>query len=427
MSAQIETQTPRQKIQLQLMNLKQKQFTGKMDIRVSTAQTWSLYFNLGRLVWATGGAHKARRWRRCLGEYYPQINWEAISCKRTDDFTCWDYHLLAVLAKRKLITLEGASQVITNIAIEVLFDIFQKLESQPQPHKNLTHSCQIKCYLRERPSNDLILPPSCIVSIEQLIQKAQHNWQIWVKAGLKNCSPNLAPIIRKPILLKQQTPDHVYKNLVKLIQGKHTLRELAFLLKQDLLKLVRLLLPYLKQNLIGLKTIQDLAQPRLQEVEESTPQLSQLPNAKTNKKGVIACIDDSLQACLLMQNLLQEQGFTSLSIQDELQALPMLIQHQPDLIFLDLIMPIASGYEICTQIRRISQFKETPIVIVTAQDGIVDRMRTKMVGATDFLSKPIDPDKIKTILQKYKLLAQEDIPQVTPVNRLGTNALSFSS
>ncbi len=427
MSAQIETQTPIEKIQSQFVNLKQKQFTGKMDIRVSTGQTWSLYFNLGRLVWATGGAHEARRWRRCLGEYYPQINWEAISCKGTDDFSCWDYHLLAVLAKRKLVTLEKAGQVITNVAIEIFFDIFQKLETKPHSQKTFAEICQIKYYLGERPSNDLMLPPSCIVPIEQLIQKAQHNWQIWVKAGLRNCSPNLAPILKKPALLKQQTPDHVYTNLVKLIQGKHTLRELAFLLKQDLLKLVRLLLPYLQKNLIGLKNIPDLAQPRLQQVEESTLQLSELPNAKTNKKGVIACIDDSPRACLLMQSLLQEQGFISLSIQDELQALPMLIQHKPDLIFLDLMMPIASGYEICTQLRRISQFKETPIVILTAQDGIVDRMRTKMVGATDFLSKPIDPNKLKTILQKYKLLAKENIPQVTQVNRLGANVLSFSS
>ena len=79
----------------------------------------------------------------------------------------------------------------------------------------------------------------------------------------------------------------------------------------------------------------------------------------------------------------------------------MLLEQKPDLIFLDLVMPIANGYEICSQIRRISAFKDTPIIILTSNDGIVDRVRARMVGATDFLAKPIEREKVLRVAHRY--------------------------
>ncbi|NJM57779.1 MAG: response regulator, partial [Synechococcales cyanobacterium RU_4_20] len=69
--------------------------------------------------------------------------------------------------------------------------------------------------------------------------------------------------------------------------------------------------------------------------------------------------------------------------------------------FLDLVMPVASGYELCKQIRRVSAFKDIPIVILTGNDGVIDRVRAKMVGATDFVGKPVKADKIIPLLDKY--------------------------
>jgi two-component system, chemotaxis family, response regulator PixG len=77
------------------------------------------------------------------------------------------------------------------------------------------------------------------------------------------------------------------------------------------------------------------------------------------------------------------------------------LEQKPDLIFLNLVMPITNGYELCSQIRRVSLFKETPIVILTGNDGIIDRFRVKMAGASDFISKPIEKDKIVSVIYKY--------------------------
>ena len=57
-------------------------------------------------------------------------------------------------------------------------------------------------------------------------------------------------------------------------------------------------------------------------------------------------------------------------------------------------MPIINGYEICSQIRRVSQLKNTPVIILTSNDGMVDRVRSKLVGASGFLGKPVNEEKV---------------------------------
>ena len=101
-----------------------------------------------------------------------------------------------------------------------------------------------------------------------------------------------------------------------------------------------------------------------------------------------------------MERILTEAGYRFIGIQDSVQALPTLLEQKPSLIFLDLVMPIANGYEICAQIRRVSTFKDVPIVILTSNDGIIDRVRAKFVGSSGFLSKPVNADWVLTVTRK---------------------------
>ena len=61
-------------------------------------------------------------------------------------------------------------------------------------------------------------------------------------------------------------------------------------------------------------------------------------------------------------------------------------------------MPIANGYELCRQIRRISVFMDTPVIILISSDSIVDRVRAKVLGSTGLLTKPIELEKVQAIL-----------------------------
>ncbi len=116
---------------------------------------------------------------------------------------------------------------------------------------------------------------------------------------------------------------------------------------------------------------------------------------------LILCVDDSPQIGYILEHLLQSAGCRCIVIQDAVDAVGQILRRKPDLILLDLVMPVISGYEVCSQIRRVSAFKDTPIIILTGNDGMIDRVRAKMVGATDFMAKPIDSDKLLTTVQRY--------------------------
>jgi two-component system, chemotaxis family, response regulator PixG len=106
---------------------------------------------------------------------------------------------------------------------------------------------------------------------------------------------------------------------------------------------------------------------------------------------------------------LEPQGYDVLAINDPLHGIAMLLSHKPDLILLDLVMPSTNGYELCNFLRKTTVFQRTPIVILTSRDKVVDRMRAKQVGSSDFLSKPPEPDKLLSTIAR--LINEQSMPK----------------
>lgn len=102
-----------------------------------------------------------------------------------------------------------------------------------------------------------------------------------------------------------------------------------------------------------------------------------------------------------MEQIITNHGYRFIGISESMPAVPTLIKFVPDLVFLDIGMPSVNGYEICSLIKKVSKLRNIPIVILTSNDGIIDRVRARVVGANAFVTKPIDVDKIREILQKY--------------------------
>lgn len=117
--------------------------------------------------------------------------------------------------------------------------------------------------------------------------------------------------------------------------------------------------------------------------------------------AIVVYVDDSPIDSRTMAAIIQRAGYRYNNISKPLEAISLLLEIKPQLIFLDLVMPYTNGYEVCAQIRRTSTLQKTPVVILTNNDGIIDRVRARIVGASGFLSKPIREKRVVRVLQKY--------------------------
>lgn len=116
--------------------------------------------------------------------------------------------------------------------------------------------------------------------------------------------------------------------------------------------------------------------------------------------GKVVHVEDSAIDSRAMAQVIRKLGFDYINISEPLEVLPKLLEIKPQYIFLDLVLPMVNGYELCGQIRRITAFKEIPITIITGNSGISSRLRARFSGASGFLCKPIREDKVRNILLK---------------------------
>ena len=368
--------------------LKKNRFSGLLVLTNPKGEKWFFFFYLSRIIYATGGIHPVRRWRRNLITHLPQIasqpstvQADLASIAPEKVRISWEYELLCLWVEQQKITREQAAKMIRGSIVEILFDI--------------TQGTAVACELK---SNILLQPRLVLIDAEQVIAESQQLWQAWQEAKIADRSPNSAPIIRHPEQLQQKTTPQVYQTLSQLLDGQQTLRDLSIRMKRHVLPVMSSLLPYIQTGLVELTNLPDFPSPLAPPAAGIGGPPSQIT---TGRVPIIACVDDSPLMCQTMEKILTAANYQFVGINDPLRAIAILLARKPDLIFLDLVMPNANGYEICGQLRKMSFFKDTPIVILTGNDGLVDRVRAKMVGSTDFISKPVEPEMVISTIRRH--------------------------
>jgi two-component system, chemotaxis family, response regulator PixG len=213
---------------------------------------------------------------------------------------------------------------------------------------------------------------------------------------LGHLSPTLAPIL-KPGVEAQALP--VWE---KYLKSQFTLWDIALEQEKSVTEVTLSLLPWVEKGMLEFQNIPDLLVPTVkQTVAPTLPQLKIQPTTSAHKQLLIACIDDSPVLAHTLKKILIPAGYQMLSIPEPMRGFSQLIEHKPDLILLDLLLPNADGYSICKFLRDTPLFKNTPIIILTGQDTPIDRAHASLVGATEFLSKPPQPQELLHIVQKY--------------------------
>jgi len=108
----------------------------------------------------------------------------------------------------------------------------------------------------------------------------------------------------------------------------------------------------------------------------------------------ILVVDDSKTIRRTAETLLTKEGCQVYTAIDGFDALSKIADHQPDLIFVDIMMPRLDGYETCSLIKHNKLFRETPVIMLSSKDGLFDRARGRIVGSEQYLTKPFTKDEL---------------------------------
>ena len=115
----------------------------------------------------------------------------------------------------------------------------------------------------------------------------------------------------------------------------------------------------------------------------------------------VMVIDDSNTIRKTTQALLTKAGYEVLTAADGFEAMSLITDHRPDIIFVDIMMPRLDGYQTCSLIKSNRHFKQTPVVMLSSKDGLFDRARGRVAGSEQHINKPFTQDELIQAITKY--------------------------
>ncbi len=121
---------------------------------------------------------------------------------------------------------------------------------------------------------------------------------------------------------------------------------------------------------------------------------------KGSDKPTVLVVDDNADTRVIVRWMLERWGYRVVEAADGREAYEMAVEHRPDLVVMDLSMPVADGYEAIRSIRAREEFSSLPVIAVTAFDRAVARESAEAAGFDYYLSKPIDFKRLEVLVEK---------------------------
>ena len=321
---------------------------------------WQVYMSKGYLHFANSAMGHQKRLSYVLKRYYPKLD---ISL----DQDSTDYDLLCGCWKAGQLTLDEIRKLLLLLTQEALVQILALPQTQ----------IQFENWSKLDPPLLTVAPEQIIVPLRPLITQ----WKtLWLSLG----SPFQQLLIHDlSWFSKQCESDNRYvqlrPRLLNALSQKICLYEMATMLNMNLTEVAHLLSPFVQSGSIKV-----------------TPSIA----SEFKARPLVVCIDDNKTVQRNVKKILEASGFEVLGILEPAKALTQLVRHKPDLILMDINMPGVDGYELCRMLRQSKLLRSIPIVMVTGRDGMIDRLRAKVAGATDYLTKPFRPEELLVLVMQ---------------------------
>jgi twitching motility two-component system response regulator PilG len=115
----------------------------------------------------------------------------------------------------------------------------------------------------------------------------------------------------------------------------------------------------------------------------------------------VMVIDDSKTIRRTAESLLSKAGCEVLTAMDGFEALSKIVDDEPDVIFVDIMMPRLDGYQTCALIKNNPRFRRTPVIMLSSKDGLFDRARGRIVGSEQYLTKPFTKEELLDAIKRH--------------------------
>lgn len=131
-----------------------------------------------------------------------------------------------------------------------------------------------------------------------------------------------------------------------------------------------------------------------------------MPDARGPQAGEcmaikVMVIDDSSTIRKTTEAMLRRAGYEVLTAGDGFEAMSLITDHRPDIIFVDIMMPRLDGYQTCTLIKNNRYFRNTPVVMLSSKDSLFDRARGRIAGSEQHIHKPFTQEELFAAIEKY--------------------------
>ncbi|MBE9012193.1 response regulator [Pseudanabaenaceae cyanobacterium LEGE 13415] len=342
-------------------------YSGSTNRLVRSHPSWFVFFLNGQIVYAGETESDFSRLRDYLHRYRLEATIDQIPASSIATFNTPEYGCLWALLENHLVTPEQGRKIVQGMVRETLFDLLS------------LHQGSFVFEL-----GNPLTPQLLTMEIAPLATKILKQVQDWKQLHPYLHSPDQCPTIANSTSLKAAIPETTFQALDRYADGKTSIRQIARYLNRDISTVARAIYPYVQRGWL------QLSNPTVQSSPPRTP-----------KAPKVVCIDDSPTVCKAVELMLDRNGYDISTIENPLTALSLVFQLKPDLILCDIAMPELDGYELCAMLRQSTAFRQTPIIMLTGKDGFIDRVRARMVGATDYLTKPFGEHEILMLLEKY--------------------------
>jgi twitching motility two-component system response regulator PilG len=346
---------------------------------------WFVFFLNGQIIYAADSDGSLTRLQDHLRRYKTDTALSDLKVPAIASINAPEYGYLWALLENHILTPAQGRNIIQSMVNETLFDLLSLHQGS---------------FIFE--IGPPLAPQLTTFEIAPLVTKIMKQVQEWKQFHPYIQSPNQYPVLANATQLQEVLPKRTFSTLERWADGKTSIRQIARYLSRDILTVVRAIYPYVQQGLIQLH--HSPAEAELMNKRE--PQIWQ-----EVKVPRVVCIDDSSAVGKSVEFTLNQHGYEVSAMSNPLKALSWVFQLKPDLILCDIAMPELDGYEICAMLRTSTAFRQTPIVMLTGKDGFIDRLKARMVGATDYLTKPFGDSELLMLVEKYVGLGNPELAQ----------------